>query len=256
MTQDLAQKLWTARESGGRLPSALGDGIDGEAAAYAIQAETAAISGQPVTGWKIGATSEALFPVLGLDGPFVGPLYDAFTHASGDTLRVGPGRALETEVTVRLGTALPARSEPYTRGEIEDAVAAVIPSFEVVGARFDGEFAGAGLKLIADGGANVGTVLGPEFSGWRDLDLTDLAVSLSLDDDPPVTGNSSALLWDHVFDALIWVLQLPALRHRGLRANDLIMTGTCTGITPLDGVCVARATIAGIGSVEATLDAT
>jgi 2-keto-4-pentenoate hydratase len=251
MTEKLALQFWTARTTGTSLPADFENAPDTEEAAYRIQGQTAAIANLPMVGWKIGATSEALYPVLGIDKPFIGPLYDAFTYASGDTVPVLPGHSLETEITVKLRNDLPARAEPYSRDDIAQSIASIFPSFEVVGVRFEGGFAGAGLKLIADGGANVATVLGPEITDWSGCNLADIAVSLSLDGQPAIEGNTSALLWDHIFDAVAWVIQQPPLKERGLRAGDILMTGTCTGITPLAGVREAVLTFGGIGSVTA-----
>ena len=251
MTKSLASQLLHARKIGTRLPADFENTPDTEEAAYRIQSQTAAIAGLPIIGWKIGATSEAMYPVLGIDKPFVGPLYEAFTYADGATVPVLPGHSLETEITVKLRNDLPARAEPYSRDDITRSIACIMPSFEVVGVRFDGGFAGAGLKLIADGGANVATVLGPEITDWSGCNLADIAVALSLDGQPAITGNTSALLWDHVFDAVAWVIQQPALKDRGLLAGDIIMTGTCTGITPLAGVREAALTFSGIGTVTA-----
>ena len=251
MTEKLALQFWTARKTGTKLPADFDDAPSTEAAAYEIQDQTSEIADSSIVGWKIGATSEALYPVLGIDKPFLGPLYDAFTYASGDTVPVLPGHSLETEITVKLRNDLPARAEPYSRDDIAQSIASIFPSFEVVGVRFDGGFAGAGLKLIADGGANVATVLGPEITDWSGVNLADIAVSLSMDGQPAITGNTSALLWDHIFDAVAWVLQQPSLQGKGLRAGDIIMTGTCTGITPLAGVREAALTFQGIGTVMA-----
>ena len=45
------------------------------------------------------------------------------------------------------------------------------------------------------------------------------------------TGNTSVLLWDHVLDAVAWVAGHDTMSNRGLLAN---VSGTCTGITPLN----------------------
>ena len=209
-----------------------------------------AASGLTVTGWKIGATVEALFEVLGVSQPFLGPLFQRFTHENGTQLKALPGHNVETEMTVRLQSDLPVRDRPYDRAELESAVAAIHPSFEIVGVRFEGELAGAGFRIIADGGANVGTVLGSEVRDWSGLDLTDYPVTLSVNGETVNEGNTSVLLWDHIFDALAWCLGQPALKQRGLCAGDLIMTGTCTGITPISTGDDVRADFGAMGAVR------
>ena len=172
MTEGLAQDLWNARVSNTRLASNFVGGPETEEEAYEIQEAMIAASGLEVTGWKIGATVEALFEALGVSQPFLGPLFQRFTQNSGSEFQVLPGHSIETEMTVRLQSDLIPRDQPYERDEIESAIAAIHPSFEIVGARIEGELAGAGFRLIADGGANIGTVLGAEVPNWSGLDLS------------------------------------------------------------------------------------
>jgi len=254
MTKSVAQELWNARVNNTKLASDFAGGPETEDEAYKIQEEMIAASGLAVTGWKIGATVEELFQRLGVSQPFLGPLFKRFTHDSGSELRVLPGHSIETEMTVRLQTDLVPREQPYNRAEIEKSIAAIHPSFEIVGARFEGELAGAGFRLIADGGANIGTVLGKDVGIWSDLDLANYPLTLSINGELVQEGNTSVLLWDHIFDALSWCLQHPVLAQRGLRAGDLIMTGTCTGITPISSGDKAVANFGSMGEVSVSFN--
>jgi len=250
MTEGLAQNLWNARVSNTRLASNFVGGPETEEEAYEIQEAMIAASGLEVTGWKIGATVEALFEALGVSQPFLGPLFQRFTQNSGSEFQVLPGHSIETEMTVRLQSDLIPRDQPYERDEIESAIAAIHPSFEIVGARIEGELAGAGFRLIADGGANIGTVLGAEVPNWSGLDLANYPVNLSINGNTVHEGNTSVLLWDHIFDALTWCLCHPVLSRRGLCGGDLIMTGTCTGITPISPGDNAEADFGEMGEVS------
>ena len=252
MTADVAQQLWQARISATKLDSNFAGSPATEAEGYAIQAAMIAASGLPLVGWKVGATVEALFAMLGVSQPFLGPLFERFTHDNGVELPVLPGTSIESEITVRLQSDLPCRAQPYGRAELEAAVAAIYPSFEIVGARFEGELAGAGFRVIADGGANIGTIVGPEIRDWSSYDLADHPVKLSINGEPVNTGSTAVLLWDHVFDALGWCLKQPALSPRGFRAGDLIMTGTCTGITAISPDDAVMADFGAMGQVRAT----
>ena len=233
MSNHTAQLLWDARVNATKIPTNFDGQPGSEEEGYKLQAALIEASGEDIIGWKIGATVAALFPVLGVTQPFLGPLFQRFTYDSGEAIPILSGHALETEVTVRRKSDLPVRDAAYTRDEIEAAVGAIIPSFELVGARFEGELAGEGFKVIGDGGANVGTVLSSEITDWSSYDLSDHSVKLTINGADAIKGNVSVLVWDHVFDALSWCLERPALSPRGLKARDLVMTGTCTGMTPL-----------------------
>lgn len=251
MTENAGQRLWNARENGTNIPADFEGQPASEEEGYAAQADMIAASGEEVIGWKIGATVAALFPVLGVERPFLGPLFQRFNYASGDAVPILPEQKLETEITVRLKSDLPARASAYSRAEIEAAVAAIIPSFELIGTRFEGDLAGAGFKAIADGGANAGTVLGAEVTDWHGYDLSDYPMTLKINGAVAVEGNVSALVWDHIFDSLSWCLERPSLAPRGLKAGDIIMTGTCTGMTPLSPGDEAFADFGPMGDVRA-----
>ena len=233
MANNHAEDLWNARIDGTLLAREATVDPQTEQEAYEVQSAIISLSGLDVIGWKIGATDEALFEVLGVTQPFLGPLFHKFTYGNDAQILVLAGHGLETEFTIRMKSALRWREEPYSRKEVEDAVAAIVPSFEIVGVRFEGGPVGAGYRVIADCGANVGTVLGPEIHDWRGLNLQDDPVTLSVNGKQVAEGNASNLLWDQISDAVIWALGQPVVRDRGLLAGDLIMTGTFTGITPL-----------------------
>lgn len=251
MADNAAQRLWNARASATKIPADFDGQPGSEDEGYAIQADMIAASGREVIGWKIGATVTALFPVLGVTQPFLGPLFQQFTYDSGAEIAILSGHKLETEITVRLKSDLVARDTAYSRTEIEAAVAAIIPSFELVGARFEGALAGAGFRVIADGGANVGTVLSEDVTDWNSYDLSDYPVSLTINGADAIEGNVSVLVWDHVFDALSWSLERRALAGRGLKAGDIVMTGTMTGMTSLSPGDEAVADFGPMGEVRA-----
>lgn len=233
MTNSPAQLLWNARVNKTQIAHDFDGQPTSETEAYNVQTEMIVASGLDVVGWKIGATVEALFPVLGVTQPFLGPLFKPYTYDTGTAIEAISSTKIETEIAVRIKSDLPARKTPYSRTEIEAAVHSIHPSFEIIEARFDGELTGAGLRAIADGGLNGGVVLGPEIINWTDYNLANYPVTLTVNGDVVCEGNFSVLLWDHVFDALSWCLAQPMLSQCGLGTNDIIMTGTCTGMIPV-----------------------
>ena len=233
MTKIPAQLLWNARVNKTQIVHDFDGYPTSEIEAYNVQTEMIAASGLDVVGWKIGATVEELFPVLGVTQPFLGPLFKPYTYDSGTAIKAIPSTKIETEIAVRLKSDLPTREAPYSRTEIEAAVQSIHPSFEIIEVRFDGELTGAGFRAIADGGLNGSVVLGPEIINWADYDLANYPVSLAVNGNVVCEGNFSVLLWDHVFDALSWSLAQPILSQRGFLTNDIIMTGTSTGMIPV-----------------------
>ena len=112
------------------------------------------------------------------------------------------------------------------------------------------------FKGIADGGANVGTVRSGDVTDWSSYDLSDYPVRLTINGAEPIEGNVSVLVWDHVFDALSWCLERPALNPRGLKAGDIVTAGSCVTPTPAPrGEVKAVADFGSLGKVTVNFSA-
>ncbi len=156
---------------------------------------------------------------------------------------------------VGLAKDLPPREEAYSAREVEEAVAWVAPGFEIVGPRFSGGLPGAGLLAIADGGVNIDFVLGPRHEAWQALDLTAHEAVLSINGQERARGHSGMLLFGDPVRAVAWLASQPSIAPRGIRAGDVVTTGTCTGITPLAPGDEAEADFGPMGVVTARFEA-
>ena len=247
----LAESLWAARRGGTHVTVNDGDRPDDAAGAYAVQRGVTALAGTQI-GWKVGATAQAAMDLLGFKEPFFGPLYERFFHASGEAVPIVPAHnaGIETEFVVGLARDLPPREAPYTDADIEAAVAWVAPGFEIIGTRLSSGLPGAGNLLIADGGANMDFVLGPKMPDWRDLDLTQHQVVLSINDAEAAVGHSGMLLFGHTFGSVTWLANAEHLAPRGLLAGDIITTGSCTGVIPIAVGDRASADFGALGEIS------
>ncbi len=253
MTTSVAKTLWRAR-AGGRAVN-----IDAALrpatleAAYGIQNEISALAGSPAIGWKLGATSTAAQQMLGLDGPFFAPLLRRYRQESGTVTVLSPKQepAVEVEFALLLGAELPARSEPYDRDSVAAAVAAVCPAIEVVGSRVVGGMSKPDpMMIVADGGGNVGFVQGEPHAGWTGLDLAAQEATLFINGEQSASGNGGVVM-GHPLDALAWLANEFSRMGRGLNVGEVISTGSCTGITPVQPGDTAVADFGELGTVEA-----
>lgn len=253
----LARRLWEARRDGHRIEVGEGERPRSEAAAYRVQRAMTEASGHEVAGFKIGATAEFAMNMLGVDGPFFGPLYREAFRESGAAVRLpmehAPG--IEAEFAVGLAADLPPRSEPWTPEEVRAAVAWVTPGLEIVGARVEGGLAGAGVLAIADGGANVDFVLGPADGDWRSVDLAAQSIALRINGAETASGHGGMLVFGDPVAGVAWLANHPELAPRGLRVGDVVTTGTCTGIAPLSPGDEAEADCGPLGTVRARFHA-
>lgn len=255
MSSDLATALWKARTDGGVIAVDGADRPANEEEAYALQAEVAALFDSEIVGWKLGATNEKALNLMGFERPFAGPLLKTHFHDTGDPLPLHAehGPRLETEFLVALAADLPPRDTPYTDDEIKAAVEYVGPAFEVVGCRSDEDLTEAGLLLIGDGAANVTVIPGEPTAGWRDADLSNHRLSVTINGAEAATGASDLLMWGNPCAAVAYLLQHPLVAERGLRAGECVMTGTCGGLLPIAAGDEASADFGVLGKVRLTI---
>jgi len=229
----LLWRHWTDRSVTDALPASCRPADRAEA--YALQAEVARRSGQPVVGWKIAATSAAGQQHIGVDGPLAGRLLrdrvlapGARVPLAGNTMRVA-----EVEFAFRMARALPPRAAPYALDEVMDAVASLHPSVEVPDSRY-ADFARVGApQLIADQACACWLVVGEASADdWRARDLSRHPVTASIGGRRVAEGSGAAALGDPRI-ALAWIADELRVHGPGLLAGDLVTTGTCVVPVPV-----------------------
>jgi 2-keto-4-pentenoate hydratase len=206
--------------------------------------------GFEVGGWKIGCTSAYAQKLLKTDGPFAGRVFAARINRSGATL---PGliyklRGLEGEFAFVLGEDLKPRKRPYTRAEVREAVAELRPAIEVVDSRFADWLAVNTPSLIADMGCNAALVVGEPVKGWKKIDLTKATAKMKVNGKVVGSGKGADALGDPLL-ALTWLANL--LRERqGLKAGQVVSTGTCTGFYKSEEKAKVAADFGKLGKVS------
>ncbi len=255
-TRDLARRLWDARLNGTVIDAATIAPPATIEAAYAVQAEMAALSGHTTVGFKVGSTSQEAQKFLGTDEPGSAPVLAPYLLDSPATVKVSVAHmpAVEGEFAFRMGADLPARAAPYTRAEIADAIVAVAGAIEVVGTRFKGGLAGKGrLLTTADGGVNIALVTGRWEENWRALDLPAHGVAMHVNGERRGHGNGARAL-DDPMHVMVWLVNQQSRWGRGMRAGDIVTTGTCTGLDAVNAGDRARADFGTLGSVDIAFD--
>ena len=254
MAATLAKDLWAARMQGDVIAVAPAREPASAAAAYEVQASMTKIAGLAQVGWKIGATTAATQALLAVEEPLIGPLFSPHVHPDGAEVKLvaahRPG--LESEFLVGLAADLPPRERPYEPDEARAAVDFVAPAFEIIGCRFEGGLVGKGVLVIADGGANAAIVRGEAVRDWQRFDLGNHPVRLSLNGGEVASGSSSDLVFGGPIGAIAWLANQPALAGRGLKRGEIVMTGTCTGLTQIQAGEEAEADYGEFGQVRAT----
>ncbi len=221
---------------------------------YAVQDALARLDGRPVGGWKIGCTSSFAQRLMGIPQPFPGRVFAATIHASPavidprDFIAIG----LEPEFAFRLARDLPPRAEPYGRRDVEAAVGAFHPSCELVEMRFLHWRNVGGPSLIADNGCNGALVLGAATEAWRTVDLAAHELRLSINGKLAAEGKGAAAL-GHPLAALAWLANDRSRHGSGLKAGEVVTTGTCAGVHDLKRGDEAEADYGELGRVALSI---
>jgi len=200
---------------------------------YAIQAEVARLSGQSIVGWKIAATSAAGQQHIHVDGPMAGCLLSGRALDAGASVSLAGNnmKVAEAEFAFRMGRPLPKRAEPYSVAEVLIAVASLHPAIEVPDSRYNDFTRVGAAQLIADVACACWYVIGPAArADWRAIDLARHGVTAYRNGALAGQGSGANVLGDPR-SALAWVANELCTYGDGLRAGDVVITGTC--LTPV-----------------------
>lgn len=252
-----AQRLAADHANGARFaPFAASIGIAGIDEAYDAQdafvAELLKAGNGRRAGYKIGLTSKRMQEMCGIDVPVGGVVLASRVMPSGGVAEASRfGRlGLEFEICTILSRDLPARPQDYTAGEVETAVGEVCAAIEMVDDR-NCDYATLDVfSLVADNSWNAGVVLGKPAP--RPADLTACEGVVSLDGAVFDRGYGRDVLGGPLVP-LTWLANHLSRRGEGLRAGDIVMTGSLIPTQFPKGACTYSFDVAGIGSVELTM---
>ena len=199
-------------------------------------------------GYKVGLTSATMQKFCSIDHPIGGVVLAKRLLGSGATVRRADyGRlGLEFEVAVRIKSDVPVAATPCTAAMIAPHVGGVAAAIEIVDDRAADYSNLDVLSLVADNSWNGGIVL-PEFSTqWPDLEAI-LGRA---------TKNGAALgeghgrdILGHPFNSVAWLATQLNSRGVGLKAGQVVMTGSVMKTDFPDAPASYRFDFEGLGTV-------
>jgi len=226
-----AQFLFAARERGipgPRIPVEFRPASIDDA--LAIQARVTSLVGQPVGGYKCSVPTGPR-PVS------VAPIFaPTIAHASPYYVRgVDAIARIEPEIAFIMADDLPARANPYSEGEVRDAIKDVRLVLEILGPRYSEPASVTYPELLADGLANQGLLVGPVLLDPWNSNIETFPVSIR-------TANGVLRTYEgqhadqHPLRPLYWLANYLASGDTPLRAGMIVTTGSYCGAVdvPLD----------------------
>jgi 2-keto-4-pentenoate hydratase len=214
-------------------------------AGFAIQDAVMALLGERAGGWKVGVSPNA--PAT------CAPMFASLFHTSPVSLPAAsvPLLGVEGEIAVRLGKDLPKRAAPYTRDDVIAAIDGVCAAIEVVDSRFKAFLKCTPEDKLADNVGNGGFVSGPMVTDWKKLDLSALKVTLDVGGKTLVDKVGGSPSGDPLV-AVVWLANHLTGRDGGLKAGQIVTTGSCTGLPYAKPGDTAIVTFEGLGTAQVT----
>lgn len=219
----------------------------------AVTAELVAHDRETIGGWKIGFLYSPRQP------PMICPLFDSrlFGSPAQVPLAVTSALRIEPEISFRLKRNLPARREPYRHAEVADAVVACA-SLEMIDTRFDTsrrsirqilDDRSGRLEAMADHNTTGAYITGEGRDDWQDFDFASMRVTMRAGSRLIVESVGGHAFVDPFLPCVVLANEM---RHReGMRAGQLLVTGSFTGFYPVEVDEPVVAEFGDFGSVEA-----
>jgi 2-keto-4-pentenoate hydratase len=188
--------------------------------------------GWAVAGWKIAAAKEEMQKQLRTDSPIYGRVFAPNLRPSPTSVEHARqcSPIPEVEYMARLGADLPPRTKPYTVEEVTEAMASLHPGIELAECRFVHDAAFPPLPAILADGAGGATIChGAAIEDWQQRDIANQEVVLSYNGVERRRGTAAAAL-DHPMVPVTWLANELSRTGIGLKAGQMISTGTLTGM--------------------------
>jgi 2-keto-4-pentenoate hydratase len=218
--------------------------------AYALQdrlREALVGRGERVAGWKAGFTNKAGQDAWQVSEPVCAFLLASGVLSSGAEIAaarfVKPGVEAEVAFVMKHDLAGPGVTAPRALQAVDGALAAL----ELIDFRHSGK--AAGTDVVADGVYAKAVVLGGALTPITGIDLA--LEGLVYEQSGAVVATSTAFeVMGNPLNSLAWIANHLGARGLGLRAGDVVMSGSVSKILPAKAGDTVRATFTRLGSVS------
>lgn len=202
--------------------------------------------GDRVVGYKVGFTTAALQERHGLTEPVLGFMLGSGVYGSGDAVPLSRFIAIGVEVEVAFLLKSDLAGPGVTIASALLAVEGAMPSFELIDFRLSGT--PRGPDVVADGVYTNAIVLGRPLTPVTGIDLALEGVVFEQDGQIVATRTAAEVLGNPLV-SLAWAANTLGRMGRGLRAGEVVLTGSISKVLrPTAGQSV-RASFTRLGSV-------
>jgi 2-keto-4-pentenoate hydratase len=218
---------------------------------YRIQDELRAAlvaAGERVIGWKVGLTGRTSQEFMGIYHPVAGFLLGDGIYATGDTVSLSRFTELVVEVELAFVMRRDLAGPGVSAATALLAVEGALPALELADVRWDGKPAAG--DLVADDVSANAIVLGQPVTPVAGLDLALEGVVCEMSGQRVAT-NTAAEVLGNPLSSLAWLANNLGERGLGLRASDVVMSGSISALLRPKPGDVVTARFTRLGSVSA-----
>ena len=216
--------------------------------AYAIQQRLIARrlgAGERVVGKKIGVTSQAVRNMLGVFQPDFGILLDGMVYNEGQPIEARTLIQPKAEGEIAFVLKKDLMGPGVTAADVMAATEGVMACFEIVDSRIR-DWKIQIQDTVADNASCGVFVLGDRLVDPRDVDLATCGMVLEKNGEIVATGAGAAAL-GHPANAVAWLANTLGRLGMGLKAGEVVLSGSLGIMVPVQAGDSLRVTIGGIG---------
>lgn len=250
----LSQNLIAARQSCSLLSDFPGTVPETPKDAYHVQDLCIAGWDDQLVGWKVAglkAELHELFNAPRQSGPvfkkdlqivkgdehILAPVYD------------GGFAAIEAEFIIELADVSSLPTHNLTIEDAQNAISKVFIGIEVASSPMKETHSYGAYSPISDFGNNAGVIIGPEIINWREIDFSDIDVSVKIDGEAVGVGSAKAGM-EGPLGAVAYLIEHLAERGHSLEAGTYVSSGAITGVHQTTVGVPSQVEFSGFGSIS------
>ncbi|EUC18782.1 2-oxopent-4-enoate hydratase [Paraburkholderia hospita] len=220
--------------------------------AYRIQIEmmNLRVSGrnERVVGKKVGVTSKVVMDLLQVNQPDFGVLTSGMAYQDGATVPLEQFIAPKAEGEIAFVLKHDLSGPGVTVADVLRATEFVMPCFELVDSRIK-DWKITIKDTVADNASSGAFVLGDSAIDPSKIDLSTVGMTLEKNGEIVATGAGAAAL-GHPANAVAWLANTLGRHGFGLRAGEVILSGSLATMVPVNVGDSLQVRLGGIGTAS------